>query len=408
MFRKIFISLFFLTTTLHGIGTCNDVILTSPEIQFEKFVALKQNRAPDAPFPELLDQFKENSAAIRTILTDSYLETFEKIYHHALEFFGENGENLTLAHYNVTHFYYANIIDKSQRNYDINKEPLFDDFRSALITALNKDFYPRGLSNRLELKRTSPVMYVEHQLYPYTIVSETGDLSLKILNSSFRHNTRTCALPLKRAKFDGELDQTCESFLGHDWAHASPEFNGIFEHPKNVNRYNALLDLVDQNEDPITQNLDHFCLFFIEHEHYRFYKEKFQDLETDCNWVLHKLFTNTLNIFQLYPFKENDILAMDIFERCCPNKTEPFTLDQNIFQNELKNVGLSEYSKLFAAILNSHFRTGYNILFDIQSMLKDSNIDFQIWKDGQFNANEMIEILTTIFNDFKERYKEKF
>jgi hypothetical protein len=59
-------------------------------------------------------------------------------------------------------------------------------------------------------------------------------------------------------------------------------------------------------------------------------------------------------------------------------------------------------------VLNSRFGIGYNILFDIQSMLKDSDIDFQIWKDDKFNAEEMISIITKIFSDFKERYKDKF
>lgn len=409
MFRKLFIILFCCTSFLYNISKSNAIILTSPEIQFEKLIELKKDRAPDAVFPELLPQFIENSAAIAEILEGIYLEAFDNVYKHALEFFGENGEYLTLAHFNVVHFYYASIIHNSQLKSNIYKDFLFSNFKKALNTALSKDFYPSVLSNRLDLKRIRPLMYVEHQLYPYTIVSETGDLPIKILSSSFRHDTRVCALPLIRTKFDGELDEPCENFLGHDWSHASPEFNGINERNENgINRYNALLDLINQNKDLATQNLDHFCLFFIEHENYRFYKGKFQDLETDCNWVLHELLTDTLDILQLYSFKENDVSAIDVFKQCCPTKTEPFTLKLDVFISKGKELGLSDNSNLFTKVINSRFRTGYNVLFDIQSILKDSDIDFQIWKGDQFNAEEMSAIITQIFNDFKERYKGKF
>jgi hypothetical protein len=409
MLRKLSIILLCFTSFSYNISKSNAATLTSSEIQFERLITLKQDRAPDAPFPELLQQFIENSTAIAEILEGIYLETFNAIYNHALLFFGENGENLTLAHFNVVHFYYASIIQKSQFKSFISKDSLFNDFKNALNSALNENFYPSGLSNRLALNRIRPLMYIEHQLYPYTIVSETGDLPIKILNSSFRHDTRICALPLILTKFDGELDEPCENFLGHDCAHASPEFNGIWERNENgINRYNALLDLINQNQDLATQNLDHFCLFFIEHENYRFYKGKFQDLETDCNFVLNKLLTDTLSILNDYTLKENDIMAIDVFKQCCPNKTEPFTLETNVFRNKAKEFGLSDNTDLVTKVINSRFGTGYNILFDIQSMLKDSNIDFQIWKDDQFNAEEMSTIITQIFNDFKERYEGKF
>ncbi|MDP1723192.1 MAG: hypothetical protein Q8L85_00630 [Alphaproteobacteria bacterium] len=409
MLKKLIITVFFCVSFFYGTSKVIAAILTSPEVQFERLVQLKKDRAPDAPFPELLPQFIENSTAIAEILDGAYLETFNKIYDHVLAFFGENGENLTLAHFNIVHLYYAKIVTESQLNSIIDEKFLFDNLKEALNFILNKDYDNYGIFyNGIGSEHIKPTMYVEFNLYPYTIVSESGYLSLKVLNESLGQDMRLCGFPLFRSKFDGYLNQTSMSCLTHDWAHASPVANFVdMCNEDGVDKYKALLGLINLNQDQKIQNLDHFCLFFLEHENYRFYRGEFNDLETDCNFVLNNLFDIILPILHNYSATENGISAIEVFQKFAPSKIEPFFLDMGDVMTIQMTGALGKNFNLFQ-VLNSRFGIGYNILFDIQSMLKDSDIDFQIWKDDQFNAEEMSAIITKIFSDFKERYKDKF
>jgi hypothetical protein len=385
------------------------VIITSPEEQYIKFSTLTKTRKPNAPFPELLPQFNENRLAIENVLQGGHLKVFQEICQHAQGFFGPNGQHLTLPSYNVAHLYFATLLGDYQRlstvsgaGYMLKDEGqwFISCFRKALDTAMDTDFHSSSLFNRFDSSRIKPAMYVKHGLYPYTIVSPDGNLSIKDLMRSLAHKIRLCAMPLTISQFDGELEQTSDAFLAHDWGHASPDFNAI----KTINEnglvcYQELLDLVEKNPNDKIRNLDYFCLFFIEHEKYSFHRVDVIDLEKTCDDILSTLLTNNLDVLHLSSFSIDGVTTMDVFKKFIPNKEEPFIL---------KNDDIDKYSKeLTVKIFNSNFQSGYNLLFDIRSLLKESDVDFEIWEGDKFNVDGITKILTEVFNGFKERYSGK-
>jgi hypothetical protein len=50
----------------------------------------------------------------------------------------------------------------------------------------------------------------------------------------------------------------------------------------------------------------------------------------------------------------------------------------------------------------------YNQLFDVRAMLSEVGFAFPIWKDGKFNASEMIAVLSSIVDGFQSRYGAHF
>jgi hypothetical protein len=378
-----------------------NLAITSPDDQLNRLIDLKRGRAPDASFPELLQQFRENSAAIERMLDGDNLVAFQKISNSALEFFGPEGQNLTLPHFNVAHLYYATILGAQQRGSHVisSGETIHNNFKKAMETAFNKTFSPSSLSYFLNSEIIKPLMYIEHGLYPYTIVSLDGNLSIEGLMKSMAHDISLSALPLTRTKFDGRLDANAETFIGHDWAHNSPHFNAISSRNyEGASRFKAIHDLVANNPDKNTRNLDYFCLFFIEHEAHYFHRGKNLDLESATERGLNFLLkTNLSNIFKESALVVDGVTTMDVFKQYMPNKEEPFILG-DIPDSVPQDLRIPIY----------HFQYAYNLLFDIQEMLKESNVDFPIWQGNDFNAVGMKKILKDVFYGFQERYAGKF
>jgi hypothetical protein len=385
------------------------VTLTSPDEQYIKFRSLTKTRKPDAAFPELLPQFRENKLAIESYLQGIHLTIFQGVCQQALDFFGPNGDNLNLPAYNVTHMYFATILGDYQRHsrnsddgylHKLEPEYLVHCVKTALATAMDKDFCPIGLFARFDPQRIRPAMYIAHGLYPHTIVSPDGNLSTKNLLNSLAHNIRLCAMPLTLSEFDGELEESAETFLAHDWGHASPRFNAIDKISQDgLMQYQALLILVDGNEDEKISNMDYFCLFFIEHEKYLFLRGDVSDFAQTCEDSLSLLLCHNLEVFSLSSISVDGMTTMDVFKQLMPSKAEPFTLEH-------APEGYPE--ELTVQIFNSDFRRGYNLLFDIKRLLKESDVDFEIWRGDTFNVAGMTKTLTDVFHGFKQRYSGKF
>lgn len=85
-------------------GSVHD--LTSPQDQLVRLSALIPTRGPDAPFPELLPQFEENSQAILSSLKPAYHTSFEDVYTFTKTVM-QAPSGLTLYRYNMAHYLYA-------------------------------------------------------------------------------------------------------------------------------------------------------------------------------------------------------------------------------------------------------------------------------------------------------------
>lgn len=203
-------------------------------------------------------------------------------------------------------------------------------------------------------------------------------------------------MPLQIGSFDGELNQEADSFLAHDWGHASPLFNGLLSIDENgLKQYIKLESLIKENPDKKIQNLDYFCLFFIEHEKLLFQRGLIDNFEGSCDDILDKLLNNDLQVLNLCSHMIMGEKAIDLFIRQAPSKNEPFEFNASEF---------TSYSEASGVLYNSLFAKGYNLLFDIRAFLSASDVDFIIWKDERFNGAEMIATLKKVFDDFKARH----
>lgn len=280
MFNKISIILLVCASFSYGAASSAPQ-LTSPEIQYERFLALKSTRGVDAPFPELLEQFEENSHAVSHYLNDALTVQFKTVYDLARSLFGEGGKDLTLRLYNQTNHAFSALLSISQG------DPMIKDHEDTLSITNN-------ILDDMKILETM-------RLYSYTIFSLTGHFELKTINDSVAHDVRIVGIPLKRSSYDVYKDRTSTDFELHDWGHVSTD---IFQpHSKitcdqlqlNLAPYRKLMRLIAENgDDP----LDHTCLFILEHERYMFSRSEGTFTEA-CDHIAKKC-TELFAVIELY------------------------------------------------------------------------------------------------------------
>lgn len=247
-------------------------------------------------------------------------------------------------------------------------------------------------------------------------MSLTGILSVDLLNKSFAHKSAFCGFPLKLSAFDGVFNATTLTALRHDWQHASFAFcfsNSSGGFKKIYEAYAEVYEVISVNQESVSRNLDQVCLFFMGHE----------DSMFPIDWYVSKgifNFKNVCNALKIElqnlvkkpqeSFVEKRHLSSDTPSDICRLSLVELAKAQSQMEGAIDwgNFDWSQFTsqpeKVTYEVQNSFNVFRYNILFDIKEMLAGSGIDFQVWKDGQYNADEMLQVLTTVVDEFKDRY----
>lgn len=432
--------IFFMTMSLyfscHAAASSEKFL--SPSEQFESFYVLTQSRPTDGHFPELLQQYETNSLAIREFLKEEYLESFDVAHQFAHKILHqENGA--TLCHFNMTYHLYAYFLEASQK-----KEKLdFLEIEKRQFCLQSPEKVIQNATS-FETQESTPAKITfssQRGLYPYTVINKKGLFSLELLNKSFAKRRPLCGLPLQRSSYDGGVNETSDRFLTHDWRHiylATTHWIGLDVF---FDVYEKLYNLIEKNEQHAVRSQDHLVLFYMMHEGFNTltdsaaiscipslnsspkpcmlpcfdfiasckktqrslskriqkctlsFKEQF-DPSFKITFTPEQEKTSITDIIESYNFSKN----------CALDWGEP-----QDWQEKPKLGWLTNKNKNATGVYMGQYGfDDYNQLFDVHFMLKEAGIEFNVWKDEEFNTLEMNNIFIKIISDFEERYKNQF